>query len=320
MLAVAYGASLLYAWSLLFQADDRWLGTLVMYGPRWVWSLPMAVLVPLSAWRAWHAWPVLLVDLLLLVGPVMELQVPAPRHWRPQPTIGTPLRMVTCNTDGKRLDVAALDEFLEETRPDVVVLQEFDEVNMRVARRGPDWYARRVEEHVVSTRFPILWAEEVAAPDGMHPPGVRFRLQSPFGPLDVFSVHLESPRGALTEVLFGENGRQRIEENAEMRREQTALVSMPAQGSLVPVLVGGDFNTGYESAIYAQYWSAFTNAFTEAGWGFGRTHRTRKTAVRIDHVLAGPGFRVRACSVGPNVRSEHRPVVAELDWVGDGRP
>jgi endonuclease/exonuclease/phosphatase (EEP) superfamily protein YafD len=50
-----------------------------------------------------------------------------------------------------------------------------------------------------------------------------------------------------------------------------------------------------------------------AGFGVGSTHFTRHTAVRIDHVLAGPGWRVRRAWTGPFVGSAHRPVIAEVE-------
>jgi endonuclease/exonuclease/phosphatase (EEP) superfamily protein YafD len=43
-----------------------------------------------------------------------------------------------------------------------------------------------------------------------------------------------------------------------------------------------------------------------------------KTAVRIDHILAGPGWRCRRCRVGPDAGSPHRPVIADMTWVGAG--
>ena len=59
------------------------------------------------------------------------------------------------------------------------------------------------------------------------------------------------------------------------------------------MLVLGDFNMPPDSAIYRRCWSDFSNAFDSAGFGFGSTHFTHRTAVRIDHVLAGPGWRFR---------------------------
>jgi endonuclease/exonuclease/phosphatase (EEP) superfamily protein YafD len=85
-----------------------------------------------------------------------------------------------------------------------------------------------------------------------------------------------------------------------------------------PVLIAGDFNMPTDSGIYQRSWSAYTNAFSEAGLGFGYTKFTRRMGIRIDHVLAGRGWRCRRCWVGPDVGSDHRPVLADYDWVGAG--
>jgi endonuclease/exonuclease/phosphatase (EEP) superfamily protein YafD len=80
-----------------------------------------------------------------------------------------------------------------------------------------------------------------------------------------------------------------------------------------PVLVMGDFNTPPESAIFRRVWGRYTDAFASAGWGWGYTFFTmRKIAVRIDHILAGPGWYCERCWVGPDVGSPHRPLLAEL--------
>jgi endonuclease/exonuclease/phosphatase (EEP) superfamily protein YafD len=111
-----------------------------------------------------------------------------------------------------------------------------------------------------------------------------------------------------------------MRQNLAARGAQSELASRRADWSLRPVIVAGDFNTPADGAVYADSWPAFTNAFTSAGVGFGYTHYTRLTRVRIDHVLAGPGWRVRRCEVGPDVGSAHRPVIAELVWTGGRVP
>jgi vancomycin resistance protein VanJ len=78
--------------------------------------------------------------------------------------------------------------------------------------------------------------------------------------------------------------------------------------------VMGDFNTPPESRIFPQVWGGYTDAFSAAGWGWGYTFIGARTTVRIDHILAGRGWRVTDCRVGPNVGSPHRPVIAGLVW------
>jgi endonuclease/exonuclease/phosphatase (EEP) superfamily protein YafD len=68
-----------------------------------------------------------------------------------------------------------------------------------------------------------------------------------------------------------------------------------------------------DSAIYRRYWSAWQNAFSTAGLGFGYTKYTRRWGIRIDHVLAGDEWRVLEARVGPDLGGDHRPVVVKLE-------
>jgi endonuclease/exonuclease/phosphatase (EEP) superfamily protein YafD len=104
-------------------------------------------------------------------------------------------------------------------------------------------------------------------------------------------------------------------ENTELRRRQFRLVSdWAGQGGAGRVVVAGDFNTPPESVLHRHFFSGFQNAFSQAGWGWGHTHFTRRTAVRIDHVLSDSASRVLGCWVAERVGSAHRPVIAELEW------
>jgi endonuclease/exonuclease/phosphatase family metal-dependent hydrolase len=82
----------------------------------------------------------------------------------------------------------------------------------------------------------------------------------------------------------------------------------------------GDFNMPTVSHLYRSVWRDFTNAFEEAGWGFGYTAPCTTHArwfddvpwVRIDHILADPTWTVRACEIGHGRGSDHRLIWASL--------
>ena len=83
-----------------------------------------------------------------------------------------------------------------------------------------------------------------------------------------------------------------------------------------PVIIAGDFNMPVESTIYRRFWSGLGNVFEDAGFGFGYTKReNRWIRARIDHVLyAERWFDGTAAETGPDVGSDHLPVIAELRW------
>src|SRR5437879_1901537 len=95
--------------------------TLALFGPRWVWALPLMVLVPMTTVLSRrHLW-VLLNASIVIVGPIMGFCVPWGRVLANDTGVET-VRVLTCNAAGVRGgDLMAL---IEEVRPDLVVLQE----------------------------------------------------------------------------------------------------------------------------------------------------------------------------------------------------
>ena len=298
-------------------ADHWWPGTLLMFGPRWVWALPLAVLAPAAlAIRPrvlWH----LLAALVLVVGPVMGFRLPWGRLLAEE-TGGPGVRVLTCNTHGGRLDARALAELIAETRPDVVALQEWSGENEAAVFGRGEWFVRTDNPLGLASRYPIRGAEAL----GYHELGgkgsvVRYELETPGGTLHFFNVHLASAREGLEAVLQTRwRGIPAVRANTALRWHESEVVSRWAGEVDGPVLLAGDFNMPTVSAIYRRHWGHYANAFSAAGLGTGYTKFTPRSGIRIDHVLAGPGWRCRRCWVGPDVGSDHRPVLADLEWAG----
>jgi len=60
-------------------------------------------------------------------------------------------------------------------------------------------------------------------------------------------------------------------------------------------------------------------AFERAGWGYGYTRPTALPWTRIDHLFAGPGWQWSRCRVGPDLGSDHLPLIAEVVRTGGPR-
>jgi vancomycin resistance protein VanJ len=316
-------------WFLIyFTADRWWLGTILMYSPRWLAATPLVVLTPLALLVNRRSLLVLGGMGVLVAGPIMDFRIRAP--WATSARAAqVRVRILDLNTDGADLDAAALGKLIRETHPDIVTLQDWrgrheEEVFGGDVAGGADsggWNMRRDGELLVASRFAV--EPGVTSPDRcwrarnghlrvyvVHAPKADIRLAN---------LHLATARHALEAIVQGgvEGGPQ-IMENAALRAEQSQSATEFIRGGSPgqPILVAGDFNTLTDSATYRRYWSSFTNAFSSAGLGWGFTHFTHRTALRIDHVLAGPGWRVTRAWVGPAVGSAHRPVLADLEWAG----
>jgi vancomycin resistance protein VanJ len=143
----------------------------------------------------------------------------------------------------------------------------------------------------------------------------------PAGEVCFATMHLYSPRRGLTSVL-DQNTILRPSESGHLEEEianrwQDSAEAAQALGRIDrPKIIAGDLNMPADSAIYRTFWAGYRNAFGEAGLGFGYTEwpEMRKLwfGIRIDHVLCNDGWRPRSCWVGPDVGSDHLPLIADL--------
>ena len=82
----------------------------------------------------------------------------------------------------------------------------------------------------------------------------------------------------------------------------------------------GDFNLPPDSPMLAPLRRRFRDAFAEAGRGYGYTYPSRLPWVRIDHILAGRHWTIDRCRVGPDLGSDHRPLIAEAVLADPRKP
>ena len=112
-----------------------------------------------------------------------------------------------------------------------------------------------------------------------------------------------------------------IDEEANERRRESVEVAERLQDRSASAILAGDFNTPRDSSICREAWGGYRNAFSTSGFGFGNTIRPRvhgcRFGIRIDHVLTGTNWWPRNCWVGPDIGSEHLPLVADLVWSPD---
>lgn len=304
-------------WYLLATAVDRWWPvTVLAFSPRWLLGVPLFALVPVSVLLRCRSAGVSIVGLALLVGPIMGLCIPWTNLW-PGGAAPFSLRVLTCNVHRLVQTPDLLRDLIRSTRPDVVAVQEWSSQHEQTLFGSGGWQVRRDGELFVASRLPLAGGEVLfARTPSQEGSAASVALGAPIGHIPLFNVHLASPHHALEEILHGNReGIELLEDNGRQREAQSALVSGAAawRGAQRAILVG-DFNTPPESLVYQRHWSSFENAFSAAGWGWGYTYQTRRLRIRIDHVLAGRGWRCRRCWLGPNVGTPHHPVLADLEW------
>lgn len=312
-----YLAAVLVIWAIVGWAGDRWWpASVMMFGPRWIYALPLVILVPaVVVFRRWALWPLGIV-LVIIVGPLMGFCMP----WQSLVAAKTPeprVRVLSCNVHYGQLDPVALGLVIKETQPDIVALQGWLGKHRPIVFAEGAWHVRRDGELCLGTRYEIRGVEVGADWEFREGRGAlaQYHIEWPVGTIPFFNIHLASPRTGLEALADHRPGAGAIlQANSTLRRTQAEVIRRLTIEGGSRTLLAGDFNTPPDSAIYAEFWSPFRNAFSEAGWGWGHTFFTRRAAIRIDHQLAGPGWRCRRCWVGPEVGSPHRPLIADWEW------
>jgi vancomycin resistance protein VanJ len=325
----AYLLFVLALWLLIGFASDRWwIATAAMFGPVWVWALPLIVLLPLAALLRRKSLPTLALAALVVLFPIGRFCVPWRLALPGGSTVGTQpikLRVITLNADNGRVRHDDFKHLVAGVNPDVIVIQDCGGLDVpAVLGPEPQWHFRQEGELALTSRHPVANVSNYTGaqhPQFWRQPGtlVDFQIDLPgAAPLHVLNVHLATPRFGLAAVIERDwsNAAQSLGQNSSMRREQSAAVLRAAQSLGGSVIVAGDLNTPTRGSLYSDHWSDWQNAFSIAGWGLGHTHFTRRTGLRIDHILAPKqGWRVERCWVGSDVGSAHRPVIADLLWL-----
>ena len=302
-------------WLLLRLEGDRWwVATLVLFGPRWVWAMPLLLLAPAVLLLRRRSLWVLAAGAGVIVWPVMGLCLPS-HHLMSGYNAAAPLRVLTCNTHWHTVRIPDMQKLIADARPDIVALQECSVETAQAIFSAGDWCVRMDGELCLASRYPLKKVFDIGRADwpDLYGIAVQYQVQTPTGNIPFINLHLESPHVPIRAAVSGAPDREKqVQDNSRHRLRQVISVAQRARDLGPDVLLAGDFNTTCDSFIFRQNLSGFSDAFSDAGFGFGWTYRVRGTDARIDHILAGTHWRCRRCWVGPDVGSPHVPVIADF--------
>lgn len=308
------GVAILASLALWLVVDHWWPLLPLGYGPRWPWlGLP---LVPLCSGGPWRRRVLAALATLALVGYALlgiRFHLPgtaeAPRD--------RSLRIVSLNAATRLRAVEAVLPLALAREADVLVVVECPQP---AARLSLDGYRQVAAGEV------CVWSRLGGAPRLESAPrdpqvigwsGTIARLELPgsaIGPIGI--VHLRSVRNELEEFLDLSELLGKAD-SMEARRSKRIAGSRHASGWFGamqprPALVVGDFNLVVESSRFRADWGGWRDTFEEVGRGTGYTWRSRWYGLRIDHVLHDGTWRTLQHEVGPDLGSDHRPLIVTL--------
>ena len=328
--AVAYPLALVAIILAFRYVGERWWVTLAaMYLPRLGFALPLPfILVAVYFWGSRKLLALQVCSVLLLVFPLMGLN-PGLGRLCDRPS-GPAIRVMSFNAAFGSPGVSGVLAQVREFEADLVLLQdEGTHINEGLRRAFEGWNVRSDGEFFLATRYPIR--DVLVPPPLVYPQGtggahfVRYTLEAPLGLVDVFNVHPTSPRPGLEEVrgnglrgeivsgrLFAGKASGPVEWNAFRRGRQVAGIAERANASVNAVIVAGDTNLPGLSWILGEHLGRYSDAFVQAGWGFGYTFPATRPWMRIDRILTNNRLRAVEFRVGNATPSDHRSVFTVL--------
>ena len=225
------------------------------------------------------------------------------------PTKGEPLRIVSANIHWTNREFDRVLAFVRETRPDVLLVVECT----------PAWEQaldplRAELPHIVAvprddpfgialfSRLPFETTELLEAA-GTGFPSIVARLRRGDQTLTVVGTHPPPPISAAASAA---------------RNSQLADLASLARRTEGEVLLLGDLNVSPWSPHFQDLLNAGGLADTRRGFGAYATWPVHRPPMLtpIDHVLISDGLIALDRSVGPNVGSDHYPVVATVAFRG----
>lgn len=297
--------------------DRWWLGTVGLFIGRWPFLLPLGPLGLMAlASRRLRTIGLVAVGLMIGLIGVMGFSLGLGRWPAVAPEVPR-IRVITFNMAAQEVVAARISGLIETFNPDVVALQECRLPADAEAVSPAGYSVHRAGGTCLVSRWPVSSVDEqpfkVIEAAGGSGQVTRYRIESPSGGFDLTNVHLETPRDGLEALFQGQpDALDLIDRGIMLRRIEARRARQWANEGLGPQLIVGDFNTPSESVIFQESFGDLIESFDRSGFGLGYTRKTDWIGVRIDHVLAGPGFRVTHSEVLPDQGSDHRPLLAEL--------
>lgn len=276
-----------------------------------VWGVLLAVVLMLAAARRWRAAVALALPATALSAWVVPHLIPAQPH---APT--RTLRIAYANVNAWNAPDAEAVEWFASTDADVVALVECSAAwadALRAAARGgsPIWphSCIRIDDHPIGgvallSRHPLRAAQSTVSPVGRFPL-VDAVVEAPAGPLRILAAHPVPPVG------FGA---------VEMRNAEIRWLAQRGAEAEEPAAIVADFNeTPFGSALREfRERSGMTSAASVSGLVTSWPARAAGVPwpaplrIAIDHCFVSPGVGIAGFSRGPDIGSDHLPLLIDI--------
>jgi endonuclease/exonuclease/phosphatase (EEP) superfamily protein YafD len=211
--------------------------------------------------------------------------------------------MVSANVQFDHHDHAPTLAWLQRADADLLVLVELSPSWIQSLKPVLDRYSSRVEAAHTDAYGMAIYSKRLPLRDlhlQQQPTALAVRVGTGTGAFTLFAVHTPPPVG----------GRA-----AQARDAQLNAIATAAKAAAPHFVIAGDFNATSWSPVFRNAFGG--GAFNDSRAGFGvqaswPASWPAPLRIPIDHVLVGSGVSVLRRELGPDVGSDHRPVLTEI--------
>jgi len=215
------------------------------------------------------------------------------------------IRILSLNVRRSNDHYARIVTFVRELRPDIALFLEVDDDwELALACLGDLYPHSHVEARLDSrgiaifSRLPLERTELIRLDDDV--PAIRTSIQTRTSTLHLFGIHPYPPI----------NGRMSDLRDRQMDSLARAVIETAGERIVI-----GDFNMTSWTPAFSKFVTRTGLRDTRRGRGVQSTWPAPLLAflrIPIDHCLVSPGIDVLSRRVGPNVGSDHLPIVVEI--------
>lgn len=223
---------------------------------------------------------------------------------------GKGVSVMTFNVNKESRQMPALLDYLKRHPTDLVFLQENkggpSSPASYLQKNLPGWHMASGGEVATLSRWPLenvrivpLWSQDTRVLLSADVAGPRrFRAMT---------VHWSIPQFS--------GGFAAMRNGAARQARDCAQTMEEAERSDLPLVLGGDFNNPPHHALTRRLSERLENCFSAGGFGVGWTYPSPRPWTRIDHLYVSDGFRTETAKVGPNLGSDHLPLLAQVKFL-----
>ena len=215
----------------------------------------------------------------------------------------------------------SIADFINKTNPDIVSIQEYNNVENFNLIDHPFKYMSLSGENIkygqaIFSKFPIINSGEIKFRKSTNS-AIFSDIKVGYDTIRLFNIHLQSFKlKSDIDISSINNDSSKLinsfSNTFKIQQDQAEIVMQEINKSPYKVVVSGDFNNTAFSYAYNLIKSDLKDSFFEKGNGLGQTYSFNSIPLRIDFILVDKSFKVNNFKTFKFTYSDHFPIFSEF--------